>query len=154
MPDFSSQNAVFTFEGLIRKTPFVSCIGELLHLLQSKLGTPVDMEFAYDGNDFYLLQCRPQSYGADTVPVAIPQNLPSDKVIFSAAHFVSNGKVPEITHIVYVDLEGYSQSRIRQPCAMSVALLADSISYSPNASLFWSGPDGGAAAETSNSAFQ
>jgi len=56
-----------------------------------------------------LLQCRPQSYGADAVPVAIPQNLPSDKVIFSAAHFVSNGKVPDITHIVYVDLESYSQ---------------------------------------------
>ena len=109
MPDFGSQDAVFTFEGLIRKTPFVACIRELLELLQSKLGTPVDMEFAYDGKDFYLLQCRPQSYGADAVPVAIPQNLPSDKVIFSAAHFVSNGKVPEITHIVYVDLEGYSQ---------------------------------------------
>ena len=100
---------MFTFEGLIRKTPFVSCIRELLNLLQSKLGTPVDIEFAYDGKDFYLLQCRPQSYGADAVPVAIPQNLPSDKVIFSATHFVSNGKVPEITHIVYVDLEGYSQ---------------------------------------------
>ena len=28
--DFSSQDAVFTFEGLIRKTPFVSCIRELL----------------------------------------------------------------------------------------------------------------------------
>ena len=109
MPDFSAQDAVFTFEGLIRKTPFVGCIRELLDLLQSKLGTPVDIEFAYDGKDFYLLQCRPQSYGADAVPVAIPQNLPSDKVIFSAAHFVSNGKVPEITHIVYVDLEGYSQ---------------------------------------------
>ena len=109
MPDFSSQDAVFTFEGLIRKTPFVSSIRELLNLLQSKLGTPVDIEFAYDGKDFYLLQCRPQSYGADAVPVAIPQNLPSDKVIFSAAHFVSNGKVPEITHVVYVDLEGYSQ---------------------------------------------
>jgi hypothetical protein len=109
LPDFSAQDAVFTFEGLIRKTPFVGCIRELLDLLQSKLGTPVDIEFAYDGKDFYLLQCRPQSYGADAVPVAIPQNLPSDKVIFSAAHFVSNGKVPEITHIVYVDLEGYSQ---------------------------------------------
>ena len=109
LPDFSAQEAVFTFEGLIRKTPFVGRIRELLRLLQSKLETPVDIEFAYDGNDFYLLQCRPQSYGANAVPVAIPQNLPSDKVIFSAAHFVSNGKVPEITHIVYVDLEGYSQ---------------------------------------------
>jgi predicted nucleotidyltransferase len=109
LPDFSSQDAAFTFEGLIRKTSFVGCIRELLNLLQSKLGTPVDIEFAYDGKDFYLLQCRPQSYGADAVPVAIPQNLPADKVVFSATHFVSNGKVPDITHVVYVDLEGYSQ---------------------------------------------
>ncbi len=116
LPDFYAQAAVFTFEGLIQKTPFVGYIRELLDLLQSKLGTPVDIEFAYDGKDFYLLQCRPQSYGADAVPVAIPQNLPSDKVIFSAAHFVSNGKVPDITHIVYVDLEGYSQ--LPDPTAM------------------------------------
>ncbi|MGZ3317584.1 MAG: PEP/pyruvate-binding domain-containing protein, partial [Isosphaeraceae bacterium] len=109
MPDFTSQGAAFTFEGLIRTTPFVGCIRELLDLLQSKLGTPVDIEFAFDGKQFYLLQCRPQSYGADAVPVAIPQNLPPDKVIFSAARFVSNGKVPDITHVVYVDLEGYSQ---------------------------------------------
>jgi pyruvate,water dikinase len=109
LPDFRSQEAVFTFEGLIRKTPFVRGIRELLTLLQSKLGTPVDIEFAHDGKDFYLLQCRPQSYAADVAPVAIPQNLPRDKVIFSANHFVSNGKVPDITHIVYVDAEGYSQ---------------------------------------------
>ena len=64
LPDFSSRDAVFTFEGLVQKTPFVACIRELLNLLQSKLGTPVDIEFAYDGQDFYLLQCRPQSYGA------------------------------------------------------------------------------------------
>ena len=109
VPDFGTRDVVFSFEGLIRKTPFVARIRELLTLLQAKLGTPVDIEFAYDGEDFYLLQCRPQSYSGDAVPVAIPQNLPLDKVIFSANRFVSNGKVPEITHIVYVDLEGYSQ---------------------------------------------
>ena len=109
LPDFSSQDAAFTFEGLIQRTPFVSCIRELLSVLQSKLGTPVDIEFAYDGQDFYLLQCRVQSYGPDTIPVSIPQNIPSDKLIFSTTRFVSNGKVPDITHIVYVDLEGYSQ---------------------------------------------
>lgn len=109
LPDFTSQQGAFTFEGLIGRTPFVARVRELLELLQTRLGTPVDLEFAYDGKDFYLLQCRPQSYGADVVPVAIPQNLPTDKVIFSARHFVSNGKVPDVTHIVYVDLEGYSQ---------------------------------------------
>ncbi len=109
VPDFDKQEVVFTFEGLIRKTPFVSYIRELLTLLQAKLGDPVDIEFAYDGDDFYLLQCRPQSYSGDAVPVPIPQDLPADKLIFSANRFVSNGKVPDITHIVYVDLEGYSQ---------------------------------------------
>ena len=109
LPDFGAHDAAFTFEGLVRKTPFVSCIRELLSLLQSKLGSPVDIEFAYDGQDLCLLQSRPQSYGADAVPVAIPQNLPPGNVVFSAAQFVSNGKVPEITHMVYVDLEGYSQ---------------------------------------------
>ena len=109
LPDFKSQDAVFTFEGLIGRTPFITCIRDVLSLLQSKLGSPVDIEFAYDGTDFYLLQCRPQSYGPDALPAAIPQNLPPDKVIFSAAQFVSNGKVPDITHIVYVDLEDYSQ---------------------------------------------
>ena len=109
VPDFSSRDVVFSFEGLIRKTPFVTRIRELLALLEAKLGTPVDIEFAYDGEDFYLLQCRPQSYSGDTVPVAIPQDLPAEKVIFSANRFVSNGRVPEITHVVYVDLEGYSQ---------------------------------------------
>ncbi len=109
IPDLSMRDVVFSFEGLIRKTPFVARIRELLTLLEANLGTPVDIEFAYDGEDFYLLQCRPQSYSGDAVPVSIPQNLPADKMIFSANRFVSNGKVPEITHIVYVDLEGYSQ---------------------------------------------
>ena len=107
MPDLEKADAVFTFEGLIRKTPFVSYVRELLALLQAKLGCPADMEFAYDGNDFYLLQCRPQSYSGDAVPVAIPQDIPSERIIFSANRYVSNGKVPEITHIVYVDPEGY-----------------------------------------------
>jgi hypothetical protein len=108
-PDFHTREAVFTFEGLIRSTPFVGWIRELLSLLQAKLGAPVDIEFAYDGTDFFLLQCRPQSYGPDVAPVAIPQNLPANKVIFSANRFVSNGRLQDITHVVYVDLEGYSQ---------------------------------------------
>ena len=107
MPDLEKTDAVFTFEGLIRKSPFVSYVRELLALLQAKLGCPVDIEFAYDGSDFYLLQCRPQSYSGDAVPVAIPQDIPANRLIFSATRYVSNGKVPDITHIVYVDPEGY-----------------------------------------------
>ncbi len=109
VPDFATCDAVFTFEGLTRNTPFVARVRELMTVLQAKLHTPVDIEFAYDGNDFYLLQCRPQSYGSGVGPVAIPQNLPHDSIVFSANRFVSNGQVPDITHIVYVDLDGYSR---------------------------------------------
>lgn len=109
VPDFDKQDVIFTFEGLIRKTPFVSYVRELLILLQAKLGGPVDIEFAYDGSDFYLLQCRPQSYSGDAVPAPIPQDLPADRLLFSANRYVSNGRVPEITHVVYVDPDGYSR---------------------------------------------
>lgn len=109
LPDFAKQDVVFSFEGLISKTRFIPCIREMLTLFQAKLGTPVDIEFAYDGEDFYLLQCRPQSFGADTTPAPIPQNLPADKVIFSANRHVSNGKVSDITHVVYVGADEYSR---------------------------------------------
>ena len=45
-----------------RSTPFVPRMRALLRLLREKLGVPVDIEFASDGKDLYLLQCRPQSY--------------------------------------------------------------------------------------------
>jgi len=109
LPDFATQGVVFTFEGLIGKTEFIPCIRELLTLFQAKLGTPVDLEFAHDGKDFYLLQCRPQSFGADAKPAPIPQNIPPDKIIFSANQHVSNGKVPDITHVVYVGADEYSR---------------------------------------------
>ena len=110
LPDFKSQDAVFTFEGLIGRTPFITCIRDVLNLLQSKLGSPVDIEFAYDGNGFLPAAVpAPELWRPTRFRPRIPQNLPPDKVIFSAAHFVSNGKVPDITHIVYVDLEDYSQ---------------------------------------------
>jgi predicted nucleotidyltransferase len=35
--------------------------------------------------------------------------VPQSQILFSANRYVSNGKGPDITHIVYVDPEGYSQ---------------------------------------------
>jgi hypothetical protein len=100
--------AVVTFEGLISNTPFVTQMRALLKLLREKLGVAVDIEFASDGRDFYLLQCRPQSFSIDATASAIPRDVPPDRVVFTAKRYVSNGKVPDITHIVYVDPEGYN----------------------------------------------
>ncbi|MBP1634687.1 MAG: phosphoenolpyruvate synthase, partial [Acidobacteria bacterium] len=105
--DPRESKVVVTFEGLVASTNFMARMRALLSLLREKMGVPVDVEFASDGRDFYLLQCRPQSYSLDAVPSAIPRDLPRDRVLFSADRYVSNGRVPEITHIVYVDPDEY-----------------------------------------------
>ncbi len=107
--DLEEHDLLVTFEGLINNTHFVRQVKTILDLLRETLDTPVDIEFASDGKDFYLLQCRPQSFGEGAVASAIPKDVPEEKIIFSAKRYVSNGKVPDITHIVYVDPENYNK---------------------------------------------
>jgi hypothetical protein len=56
-----------------------------------------------------LLQCRTQSYVGDSKPAEIPEDIPDEKIIFNANRFISNGIVPNITNIVYVDPQKYSE---------------------------------------------
>ncbi len=112
--DFANERLVVTFEGLLRNTDFVAQVQSILKTLEQKLGTPVDLEFAHDGTDFYLLQCRPQSHSDDSGPAPIPKDVPPEKVIFTANRYVSNGRVPDITHLVYVDPEKYAEIEDRQ----------------------------------------
>ena len=106
--DFSRDDVIVTFEGLIQRTPFMQQLQAVLKRLQEKMGRPVDIEFASDGADFYLLQCRSQSLTDSDLPSPIPNDLPEEDIVFSANRFVSNGTIPEITHIVYVDPDGYA----------------------------------------------
>ncbi|MFH1279141.1 MAG: PEP/pyruvate-binding domain-containing protein [Candidatus Eisenbacteria bacterium] len=112
--DPEKDELVVTFQELFTGTPFLTHMRNMMSLLQEHLGTPVDVEFAHDGKDFYLLQCRPQSYGEDSVPAPIPKDLPERDVFFTADRYVSNGYVPDITHVVYVDPEKYGEIESRQ----------------------------------------
>jgi hypothetical protein len=112
--DFEKDHFVATFEGLFTRTPFLKKMHAILLALQEKLDTPVDIEFAHDGKDFYLLQCRPQSFGDDCKPAAIPRDVNKRNIIFTANRYVSNGFVPDITHIVYVDPQKYSEITSRE----------------------------------------
>lgn len=105
--DFKNDNILITFDGLIKKTSFVKQIKSILNLLQAKLGYPVDVEFASDGERFYLLQCRPQSQNFDNTPVAIPTNISYQSTVFTANKYISSGKVTGIKTVVYVDPHEY-----------------------------------------------
>jgi len=111
--DSERDELVADLGGLINSTPFVKHVGNILKILEETLGTPVDIEFAHDGTDFYLLQCRPQSFADEDAPAPIPKDVPLEDTLFTARRFVSNGYVPDITHVVYVDPEGYAQLQDR-----------------------------------------
>jgi len=108
MVDLTRSDAVVTFEGLATTTPFMVQMATLLKVLRETMGTPVDVEFASDGADLYLLQCRSQSYTEGCAPAAIPRDIPRNRVLFTAHRYISNGRIPDVTHVVYVDPEGYA----------------------------------------------
>jgi hypothetical protein len=91
----------------VRDTPFIPTMRTLLRVLRERLDTPVDVEFASDGRDLYLLQCRSQSFLEDAAPAVVPRDVPPERILFATRRFVSNGRVPDLTHVVYVDPEGY-----------------------------------------------
>lgn len=107
--DYYQSDMLVTFEGLFEDTTFVNLMLTIMRELQSALATPVDIEFAHDGADFYLLQCRPQSYSKYDAPTPIPNNISKDRILFSANRYVSNGYVPDIKYIVYVCPEKYNE---------------------------------------------
>ena len=107
--DFNKEDLAVTFEGLFNNTPFLTEMNVLIKELQNKLATPVDIEFAHDGENLFLLQCRPQSYSRQSAPANIPASIPKEHYIFSAEKYVSNGIVEDIEYIVYVVPEQYSE---------------------------------------------
>jgi len=107
--DFKKNEFVVTFDGLVTETQFVKKVIAILNELEKTYGNPIDIEFAHDGKDFYLLQCRSQSYSEDSQPAFIPANLQNEKIIFSAHRYITNGKISDISNIVYVDPQSYSE---------------------------------------------
>ncbi len=107
--DFAKDDLIVTCEGLLRRTPFVRQIYALLQLLQREMNHPADFEFASDGTDLYLLQCRAQTPAKHARPAPIPRDIPESRLVFSANRYICNGTVANITHIVYVDPDEYGR---------------------------------------------
>ncbi len=109
MTDPDAEQMVVSFDGLLRDTSFVAQIRTLLHVLEGHYGMAVDIEFAADGQDFYLLQCRAQSSLQDRTSVTLPREVSPEQIVFTANRYVSDGYVAEITQVVYVVPEQYDR---------------------------------------------
>ena len=101
--DFGRESVIPTFQGLIgRGSPFVSLMRTVMGTLEERCGYPVDVEFAHDSKNLYILECRAQSSWGSSEQVRIPEDVRSEDILFTAAKYVSDGHIPVLTHLVYV----------------------------------------------------
>jgi hypothetical protein len=91
-----------TFENLLSKTVFPSLMKKMLRQLQEAYGRPVDIEFAWDDEHLYILQCRSLAVSQDIGEVELPKDLSQEQIIFTNSHVVLNTNVSDIEYIVYV----------------------------------------------------
>jgi GGDEF domain-containing protein len=98
-----------TFEGLLAGTPFMPRMKAMLGCSRQRSSARRSTSSSpTTATDFYLLQCRPQSSRA-TPRRRDPRRPAAERVVFTAHRYVSNGRVPDLTHIVYVDPDAYHE---------------------------------------------
>jgi hypothetical protein len=112
MAQVDPRELVVTFDGLLR-SGFPRQLKAMLDLLEEGLGEPVDVEFAHDGDDFYMLQCRALSRGAMAQRVKIP-DVADDRKVFSADRYVQMGQVRDLEYIVLVEPRDYESLETRE----------------------------------------
>jgi len=96
-----------TFENLLTKTAFVPLAKKILSRVEAAYGRPVDIEFAWDNNKFYLLQCRSLSIRKELEKVPIPEQIPEEQLLFITSTGLSNSVLHNIEYIVYVNPRAY-----------------------------------------------
>lgn len=114
MLDEDPDDLSITFDKLIRDNDFVPRARAILKRLEDVYGVPVDVEFACDGEKFYVLQCRTQSTALDSGPVTIPKGVPKKDILFDANRFVRTGEIDDIEYIVYIDPAKYDAVPTRE----------------------------------------
>ena len=98
-----------TFNRFIQEGGFIKTVRAILGKLERAYHCPVDVEFACDDGAFYLLQCRPQARRAEVERVAIPRNVPADRIVFTASKDLPTARVSGIEVIVYVNPVQYDR---------------------------------------------
>jgi hypothetical protein len=107
--DLAGQDMCLTFDNLLSKTPFAQLARTVLSRVEAAYGRPVDIEFAWDADTFYLLQCRSLSVRKEQRNVAIPADVPRERVFFATRSSLSNSVVPDLEYIVYVNPKAYDR---------------------------------------------
>lgn len=103
----STNRTCITFDNLVQKTPLPLLMKKSLAILAKAYGGPVDVEFAWDGDLLYIVQCRTLSVAKD-VAIVMPEDIDEERLFFKNKRIISGGAVHNIEYIVYVDPRAYA----------------------------------------------
>jgi hypothetical protein len=100
--------------------PLADTVSQILDIMGSALGTPVEIEFSVDLNkdgngktSFYILQVKPLIRSVDTNVVDI-SNVVSDDLILYTERGMGNGIIEDLRDIVYVVPEKFDKMKTRE----------------------------------------
>lgn len=104
---------VVTFDGLLKST-FPRDLKHILDLLESGLREPVDVEFAHDGEQLHILQCRALSLASSANHVPVPGGILQSEKVFSAHRFVQMAQIRNVEWVVLIDPRDYEKLPSRE----------------------------------------
>lgn len=130
-PMFKTQNLkgeelCLTFDNLLTKTAFVPLAKKILSRIETAYGRPVDIEFAWDHNKFYLLQCRSLSIRKELDKAPIPEQIPEEQILFVTNAGLSNSVIHNIEYIVYVNPRAYESLQTYEE-KLKIALIVNAL---------------------------
>ncbi len=114
--DAPPASLVLTFNNLIRKTPLIRTMDELLMKLEKAWKHPVDIEFTalFDQSGtvkINLLQCRPLRIpNSGDLLIEIPRRIARENILFESRRTLSAGIIENIRYVIYVDPAKYARS--------------------------------------------
>ena len=110
--DFENEALCITFDKLIHQSLFLPLVRKILSRLEEAYGHPVDVEFVWDDNKFYLLQCRTLSTRKEMGRVSVPKKVPREETLFSVHSGLSDSLVKDLEYIIYVDPKAYNEIKV------------------------------------------
>ena len=112
--DAPPSNRVLTFNRLLKETPLVPVLRDMLSKLERGYGMPVDTEFTASLDErgslrLNLLQCRPLRVHGTVGAVDIPEDMPAERTLFRAYRTISGGVVRGLRYALYIDPLSYAE---------------------------------------------
>lgn len=101
-------NSCITFDNTLGTPPLQKLMKKVLRLLEDAYGRPVDVEFAFDDNTLYIVQCRTLCVAEDR-EITMPEDVSEDRIVFRNNKIISGGSVENLEYLVYVDPKAYAR---------------------------------------------